>query len=446
MIDLVFPAPELAKLRAALAHDALESAAILLAVPVKVRSGWRLLVREMHVAPDEAYEERTLVSVRLTPTFGLPIEKKARLEGWSLVYCHTHPREPGTPRFSSVDDRCEAQLGPYAASRSPNVPHGALVFGADQVAARELGKMLPMRVVEVGEQLVMAYDPSENVPIEQIHDRQVRAFGEDGQRRLHQLRIGVVGVGGTGSVVIQQLAHLGVDDYLLIDPDIVDASNLNRMIGALPSDVGTTSKVDVAKRVIQSPRHEARVDAVQADVNDDGIGQRLRSVDFIFCCTDSHASRHLVNQLAYQYYIPTIDVGIAIYRAPDGKVQISGRVNLLAPGLACLWCAEQLNPTMVRQELMNEEQQRADPYFLGGEGVVQPAVISLNSTLSSLAVTMFLATTVGIPAAGRFLVYDANRGRVTILAVTRNGQCNFCSTDSSAGGGDAYPLPVRRGG
>ncbi len=93
------------------------------------------------------------------------------------------------------------------------------------------------------------------------YDRQIRAFGEEGQAALARLRLGVVGLGGTGSVVVQQLAHLGVSDFLLVDPDAVETTNLNRTVGSTPKSVGE-SKVSVAARMIRSIRPDARVEEI----------------------------------------------------------------------------------------------------------------------------------------------------------------------------------------
>ena len=75
---------------------------------------------------------------------------------------------------------------------------------------------------------------------------------------------------------------------------------------------------------------------------------------------------------------------------------ITGRTQMLAPGLPCLLCTSSINADAVRKELMSPEQKTVDPYFTG-EGEPQPAVISINGTICSLAVTMFLAAVVGIP-------------------------------------------------
>ena len=112
MITLAAPAPALKSLRSNMWHPQLESAAILLCAPVKFHDseGWRLILREVHVAPPDAYEERTEYSVKLSPSFGLPYERRARENQWSIVYCHTHPHQLNSANFSPIDDAAEVLL------------------------------------------------------------------------------------------------------------------------------------------------------------------------------------------------------------------------------------------------------------------------------------------------------------------------------------------------
>src|SRR5437764_724690 len=81
------------------------------------------------------------------------------------------------------------------------------------------------------------------------YDRQIRVFGSSIQRQLRSLRIAVVGVGGTGSIIAQELAHLGVADFLFLDPDTVAETNLNRLAGATRNDLGRL-KVGVARDLV----------------------------------------------------------------------------------------------------------------------------------------------------------------------------------------------------
>jgi molybdopterin-synthase adenylyltransferase len=143
----------------------------------------------------------------------------------------------------------------------------------------------------------------------------------------------------------------------------------------------------------------AEVTVKQGDVLEKDSGLLLTGVDFIFCCTDSHGSRHFINQLAYQYFIPCIDMGVVITTGSGRVTHFGGRTQMLAPGLSCLVCTDGvLSPQEVlRWDLSNERQRAADPYFSGRVNIKQPAVISLNSTVASHAATMFLAAVAGIP-------------------------------------------------
>jgi molybdopterin/thiamine biosynthesis adenylyltransferase len=179
-------------------------------------------------------------------------------------------------------------------------------------------------------------------------------------------------------------------------------------------------------------------------VVDEQTAHLLTQADFIFGCTDSMASRAVMNQLAYQYLVPYIDVGVGI-SVLDGRVQyITGRTQMLSPGLPCLVCTDKLDAEQVRREMLTEEQRRQDRYITGVV-VPQPAVISLNSTMSSAAVTMFLAAVTGIRSEARMLIYDGIRGSLRPSAGPPRPQCIVCSTDGALARGASWHLPTRRG-
>lgn len=443
MIDLVFAAPDLDALRRDIQHERFESAAILLARPVPIgeTENFVLLIEEVHIASSEDYVERTAVNVKLDTSFCLALEKRAKLNGWSLIYSHSHVHA-GKPQFSDVDDRCERDLKTYLAMRSIVAPHVTLLFSRDHLIARELGTGTAVRVKQVGGNLLIADARLTEPTGGDQFDRQIRAFGSEGQSRLQSMTVAVIGLGGTGSIITQQLAHLGVSRLVLVDHDCVESTNLNRLVGATKIDIDR-QKTAVAAEMVQQIRPETVVDQLIADVTVAGTAKRLVGVDFIFNCTDTQASRHLVNQFAYQYRVPVIDMGVSI-TVSEGPMQLAGHVKMIAPGLPCLWCARHLDPNRIREELMTKAQRAADPYFQGGHGVVQPSVISLNSTVASLAVTMFLSAVTGIPSNPRYLTYDANRGRVHAAEVDANPDCAFCGRDSTAGMATDAPLPERR--
>lgn len=441
MNELVFTEEDYFALLHRLSDAKFESCAILTTSIVQTHRSARLLVREIQIAPPDAYRKRNTSAAILDPSFFVPIAKAARKNGNGLVFVHTHPWELGVPSFSAVDSAGEKLLQEFLGKRDVAGPNAALLFGKEHCRARLLGTNTEINVLTVGATRQVVFDSSSQKHVRQVHDRQVRLLGAEAQNRLGRMVVGVVGVGGTGSIIVQQLAHLGIENFVLVDHDLVEGTNLNRLVGAQPSDVGTP-KVHIAERQVKFIAPHAQVIAIQGSVLDSDAAHSLVGVDFIFCCTDTQASRAVVNQLAYQYLIPCIDMGVSI-TSGDGAIQrISGRVQLLSPGHACLTCQDLLDSNIVRQEFMTTEQRAQDPYFIG-EGEPQPAVISLNSTMSSLAITMFLAVVAELPSKARQLNYDAIIGRVRSSSATRYPTCVVCSRYGALGKGREWRLPVR---
>lgn len=443
MIKLIFPAPMLSELAAAMRAESRESFALILARPAPaVANGWRLLVDSIHLPAADEYEVRSDTHVRPCGAFRLPWEKRARREGLALVYAHSHPCELGEPQFSAVDDAAEGPLALYAAERVPAVPHLSVIIGVDGCRARVLGGGAPAEVWEIGLRVIRHF-PAESSAVTMRYDRQVRAFGEDGQRAIQALRVGIVGLGGTGSIVAQQLAYLGIRRFLLIDPETLEESNLNRVVGAVRSDIGQP-KATVAARMIWRIVKDAAIEAVQGDVLERAIGKLLTTVDFIFCCTDGHGSRFFINQLAYQYFIPCIDMGVVITPQGGRVVHFGGRVQMLAPGLGCLVCRDgTLSADQVRWDLSGVRQRTADPYFSEATDIKQPSVISLNSQAAGQAVTMFLAAVAGIPMEVRSQAIRGIQGDVRALEAAPRENCVNCSRQGFYGQGGHYDLPAR---
>jgi len=443
MIKLIFPHEDLSRLAAAFRGQSLESFAIILARPVPFGAGsWRLLVESVNVPTDAEYKHRTEIAVEATAEFRLKHEARARREKLSVIYCHSHPAQPGQVHFSPIDDASEKPLAAYAAERVPDLPHGALVIGAETIHARVLGRSMPIEVWQVGAN-VQRWAPTLSGSVGAQHDRQIRAFGELGQRALEALHVAVVGCGGTGSLTIQQLAYLGVKRYLLIDPDKLDETNLNRVVGTTKKDVGEW-KVVLAKRLIKSVVLDAEVETVKGDILEKNVGALLKGVDLVMCCTDSHGSRHFLNRLAYQYYMPVIDMGVSIDTEDGAVTAITGQARMLTPGVKCLYCTGgQLSARQVAWDLQHEEDRQRDPYFNQQSGVRQPAVISLNGTASSQAVTLLLAAVAGVPIAARSLLYRGLVGIMKLLEVKPNPMCFNCSPDAYLGQGDRHELPHR---
>lgn len=399
------------------------------------------VVGELREAPEDAYLQRSSVAATLKPEYLTQLGNDGKAAKAGVVLVHTHPGSQPLDHFSAVDDGGEPPLAAYFGQRLPGQEHFAALVTANGLRARKLGPGAEVECAWVGAALKLP--GGGGVTANPLFDRQVRAFGEAGQQALGRLRVAIVGLGGTGSIVAQQLSYLGVRDFILIDPDTVDHTNLNRLVGATVADVGA-AKVDVASRQIQAIRQGASCNVLRGDVTYPEVANALLAADFIFGCTDSMASRAVINQLAYQHFIPVIDMGVGIGADAGRVTYIAGRVQMLSPGLPCLVCTEKLDGEQVRRELMTEEQRKQDPYITG-ERVVQPAVISLNSAVVSAAVTMFLAAVTGLPSQARMLTFDVMRGAVKPVVADPRPHCIVCSVQGALGRGSSWNLPTREG-
>jgi molybdopterin/thiamine biosynthesis adenylyltransferase len=210
---------------------------------------------------------------------------------------------------------------------------------------------------------------------------------------------------------------------------------------AFREDVGRP-KVEIAARYIHSVAKDATTACVQGDVTRARTAQELLNADFICACTDSHGSRAVVQQVSYQYLIPCIDMGTTIAVTNGRVTHIYGRIQLLAPGHACLTCSGLLNPNEVRHDMMTAFERQADPY-LQGVREPAPAVMSLNGTVASLAVTMLLSVVCGIPVSGRYLLYNAVSSRLRTAQVQYDPDCYICSRSGAFARGDSWPLLAR---
>ena len=385
----------------------------------------------------------------MTPAFVATEVAKARRDNLAAIFFHTHPFARHAA-FSIIDNDGELALKEFMDRRIPGLPHAAIVIGQESHSARLLGTSSHCAIEVVGKESLRWNGPPDSgaavVPghDDRTFDRQVRLFGREGQARLASLTVGVVGLGGTGSFIASELAHLGVQRFLLLDPDTVEPSNLNRIIGGEPTDAEGIPKVNVAARSIRRVRPNANVEALYASVLLQKYARELTSVDLIFACTDSHGSRYVLNQLAYQFLIPVFDVGVAIAVSHRRLSHVFGRSQMLAPGLPCLTCLRTLDPEQVRRDLMSDFERQRDPYVIG-DVEPQPAVVSLNGTISSLAVTMFLAAYTGLPLESRHQLYDAIRGMVRPVAGLVNPTCVTCSSNGAFARGDSWPMPGRTG-
>jgi hypothetical protein len=245
----------------------------------------------------------------------------------------------------------------------------------------------------------------------EVDDRQVRALQRLGNARLRQLSIGVVGAGGTGSSVAEQLARLGVSAITLVDPDRLDTpSNLRRVVGSRPSDLHEgLSKAEVVGRHLKEIGLSKDVMALTQDVRTQSATKALLDTDLVISTTDTHSSRAFLNQIAYQYWLPLLDVGARVGLKKSGEVSgMPVEVRVLLPDNGCLWCRGVLSADRIREEnLPAGERARlaAEGYVQGLEGP-QPSLASLNYFAASLTVLTAIRLYSGQPLVSQTFILD----------------------------------------
>ena len=299
------------QLRAHLLSDDSEHAALLLCGTVNGPHGVVLTTRRViPVVADDLLESSPL-HLSISPVMLARAAKVARREAGTLVLCHSHPWT-GPVHPSALDLDTEAELcGRALAGRLSAQPVGAMVLGPDAFSARlwRHGEASPVnRLRVVGDQIVVLPEPAALVASDAVA-RQILAWGNLGQNRLAAAHVAVVGVGGTGSQVTVQLAHLGVGRLTLIDPDVVERSNLSRLLGAAWSDVAR-DKSAVLGAAVRSINPQIAVHTLTASVIDTDP-RLLADADVIVCATDGHGSRALLTELSQQYLVPVVDLGTA---------------------------------------------------------------------------------------------------------------------------------------
>ncbi len=225
---LRMPASELSRLHRSLLDCAPHEGAAFLAVEP---SGSELVLRSFRVFNKWEMEEGDGGELALTEGAQIDGLKEIKQGGHGLVEVHTHPGSGSRVGFSSFDDEQLPYFARYISRKLPGKSFGALVFGSNSYAGRswvgEGTDSLQLQVV--GEHLAVPTwtgSQEESNALDHRFDRQVRALGRGGQRALSALKVAVVGVGGTGSQVSQQLGHLGVNQLLLVDDDRIEPSNL----------------------------------------------------------------------------------------------------------------------------------------------------------------------------------------------------------------------------
>jgi hypothetical protein len=187
----------------------------------------------------------------------------------------------------------------------------------------------------------------------------------------------------------------------LVDPDRIDISNITRVYGSFPDLFRkgfwrtariSPFKVSVAVDHMLRINPQARIVLYTLSVVQEHAARALLDRDIIFLCTDDHWGRSVVNQIAYQYLIPVINLGIAIGSTKGDAMTGAGVIDILRPGKPCLWCSGFLRAEVIQAESVPQviREGLAREGYVEGLETRTPSVISMTTTISGMATTQFI--------------------------------------------------------
>lgn len=290
-------------------------------------------------------------------------------------------------------------------------------------------------------------DPHEQALMDiALFDRQILAFGEHMQKLLSALHVGIVGMGGTGSAIREQLTRLGVGRLTICDPQRFEATNINRVYGSKRSDENEL-KVDIARRATAEVDLGTAIDPIEGAITSVRVAQQFKDCDIIFGCTDDEWGRSILSKLAVMYMIPVFDMGVEVDPEDYQIKSVRGRVTTLMSGSACLFCRGAVTPDVIAAEILHAinpreyEARRLEGYVPGLPGNA-PAVITFTTSVASAAISEMLHRFTGYMGSMREsteVVLRFDESKISTNSKPARLEC-WCSDINTWGRGDVDPF------
>jgi molybdopterin/thiamine biosynthesis adenylyltransferase len=246
--------------------------------------------------------------------------------------------------------------------------------------------------------------------------------------------VAIVGVGGTGAHIAQQVTYLGIRDFVIVEDDAADETSMNRLVTATAADLDTPKGI-LARRLIKSAAPSAQVTLVAGKLQTPAAIDALKRVDIIFGCVDNDGARLILNEISRAFNVPYFDVAVGIEVGDTGVELAGGRLAVITPGGPCLHCAGELDKQEAQFFLSTRKEQafQIARGYVRGMDVPAPSVVSLNAAVASLAVNEFATFFSGLRPVSFFTDLDLlGSGRpiksqwLTPRRVTADPGCVVC--------------------
>ena len=233
--------------------------------------------------------------------------------------------------------------------------------------------------------------------------------GVEGQERLLDAHVLVVGAGGLGCAAALYLGSAGIGRLTLVDHDVVDFTNLQRQVAHTVARVGLP-KVDSLRAAITAINPEVRVTALPIRADAALLDQQLPGVNLVLDCCDNFATRHLINAACVRHRVPLVS-GAAIRF--DAQVAVYDSQHPLSPCYACLFPPDS----------------GIEETHCATMGVFAPLVGMVGAMQAAEALKWL--SHAGQTLTGQLLMLDARDMSIQTMRVARNAQCPVCGTSSS---------------
>ena len=300
--------------------------------------------------------------VAIQEPYSLRIALEAERHEFAVGVAHSHPRSC-LPIASTIDDDMDHYYAEYLAGFTSARPYPSLILSeidgelvvSGRVWFRDHWLPVTRCVVEGASQLLwIGRERVRDVPLNEARTARIdSSFGRKAAQRIRNACVAVVGASGTGSPAIEVLARAGVGHLIVIDPDTVQESNLERLHGGFSRHVESrVSKVETAREHIAAIDRSIHFEGYVGRVPQAEVVDALARADVILGCTDKQHSRLALSEIAFRYLVPVIDCGVSL----EGKGgRITGQTIQLvhfACDSPCALCREMIGWQHISQELM----------------------------------------------------------------------------------------------
>ncbi len=230
-------------------------------------------------------------------------------------------------------------------------------------------------------------------------------IGFEGQQKLADSRVLILGMGGLGAPVAMYLAAAGVGQLHLMDDDTVELSNLQRQVIHTTQNIGL-SKVESAKRMLEQLNPEVVLELHAYRPDEEQLREVIERVDLVLDCSDNFRTRQMLNKVCFEFKVPLVAAAAIRF---DGLLSTYDARNPDSPCYACIF----------------DPDDDLGPDNCATLGVFSPLLGVMGSTQAVEALKLLVGA--GTSLQGKLAMFNARNSVWTYLNVSKNPHCKVCA-------------------